>query len=212
MKFNCGAKRDNEKKIEELEKQNKILLELANNNATALKDNANVAKKSVSAMSYTLKHFDNAPPMGLLEDEQFNKMSKLLMYDLKGKRKTECSIEEVILYHHKQNTLHGILGDLIVKVYKKKNPEKQSVWSSDVSRLTFIVKDIIGKSKKSKWITDKKGIHFTEAIIDPLLEKIKDLLIEYNDECGEFVKKMGTKVELSNREEELIRRTYKKNL
>lgn len=185
-------------KIEQITKEKEQILNLANSNAQS-------NKKSISAMSYALKHFSNAPPIGLLEDEEFDKMSKLLMYDSEGKRKTERSIEDVILHHHKQNTLHGILGDLIVKIYKKSNPSKQSAWSSDVARLTFIVKEMMGKSKKSKWIVDKKGIHFTETIIDPLLDKIKDMLTEYNDECAILVQKMSRRVKLDFDEENMIR-------
>jgi hypothetical protein len=209
MKYHCKNKgniTENEKLMSEivneknlLKEQNKKLLDLATTNA-------NVAKKSISAMSFALKHYDDAPPIKLLEDEQFDKMSQLLMYDSKGKRKTERSIEDVILYHHKQNTLHGILGDLIVKIYKKSDPKKQSAWSSDVARLTFIVKDIIGKSKKSKWIVDKKGVHFTETVIKPLLEKISDMLIEYNNECGDKVRKMSKRTVLDYEEENEIKK------
>ena len=49
----------------------------------------------------------------------------------------------------------------------------------DISRLTFIVKDIIGKTKKSKWITDKKGLHITQAIINPMMEIIKEKLVKF---------------------------------
>ena len=185
-------------KLDQVTKEKEQILNLANNNAQS-------NKKSISAMSYALKHFSNAPSISLLEDDEFDKMSKLLMFDSKGKRKTERSIEDVILHHHKQNTLHGILGDLIVKIYKKSNPAKQSAWSSDVARLTFIIKDIIGKGNKSKWIVDKRGIHFTETIINPLLEKIRDLLIEYNDECATLVNKMSRKITLDNEEESQIR-------
>ena len=209
MKYHCKNKgniTENEKLMSEiineknlLKEQNKKLLDLATSNA-------NVAKKSMSAMSFALKHYEDAHPIKLLEDDKFDKMSQLLMYDSKGKRKTERSIEDVILYHHKQNTLHGILGDLIVKIYKKSNPKKQSAWSSDVARLTFIIKDIIGKSKKSKWIVDKKGVHFTETVINPLLEKISDMLIEYNNECGDKVRKMSKRTVLDYEEENEIKK------
>ena len=185
-------------KLDQVTKEKEQILSLANNSAQS-------NKKSISAMSYALKYFSNAPSIGLLEDDDFDKMSKLLMFDADGKLKTERSIEDVILHHHKQNTLHGILGDLIVKIYKKSNPTKQSAWSSDVARLTFIIKDIIGNNKKSKWIVDKKGIHFTETIINPLLERIKDLLTDYNNECAILVNKMSKKNKLDNEEESQIR-------
>lgn len=187
-------------KLNKIENEKEKILDLATTNAK-------VVNKSMNAMSYAMKNFNNAPPIGLLEDEEFYEISKLLMYDEKGKRKTERSIEEVIVFHHKQNTLHGILGDLIVRIYKKDNPKKQSAWSSDVARLTFIVKEMMGKSKKSKWVVDKKGIHFTETIIDPLMNKIKELLIDYNDECGATVRKISRKDVLNGMEENKIKST-----
>jgi hypothetical protein len=210
MKYHCKSKnasnnelidKINEITIEKnnLKKENNKLLNLAT-------DNAIVAKKSMSVMGYALKNYNNAPPIKLLEDDKVNNvLSKLLIYDDNGKKRTEKSIEEVILFHHKQSTLSKILGDLIVRIYKKSDPSKQSLWSSDVTRLTFIVRDIIGNSKQSKWIVDKKGIHFTETIVDPLMEKIKELLTDYNEKCGNCVRNITKKSNLDGDEESEIK-------
>jgi hypothetical protein len=53
------------------------------------------------------------------------------------------------------------------------------MWTSDVSRLSFIVKSVIGKTKKSKWISDKNGVHFAELIIKPMFEIIKEKMRKY---------------------------------
>jgi hypothetical protein len=55
------------------------------------------------------------------------------------------------------------------------------MWSSDVSRLTFIVKSVFGKAKakKSKWVSDKNGVHFTDLIIKPMFEIIKEKMRDY---------------------------------
>ena len=49
--------------------------------------------------------------------------------------------------HFKKNKLAEILGKAIVEEYKKDNPHDQSMRASDVSRLTFIVKSVAGKTK-----------------------------------------------------------------
>ena len=64
------------------------------------------------------------------------------------------------MFYFERNNLPEILGKAIVEEYKKDDPNDQSMWSSDVSRLTFIVKSVMGKSK-SKWVSDKNGVHFT---------------------------------------------------
>jgi hypothetical protein len=116
-------------------------------------------------------------------------MTKCLIYDNKGNKKTNKSVEEIIIFHHKQNTLVKVLGELLINEYKKKDPSVQSIWSSDISRLTFIVRDIIGKTKKSKWITDKKGLHITQTIINPMIDIIKSKLSMYVNKSGKKIDK-----------------------
>jgi hypothetical protein len=208
QKYRCKEKDSNNKlrdENEELKKQNRTITEEKNKLIDLATSNSDVAKKSMSIMTYALKHFNDAPPIGLLEDEQFNKMSNLLIYDDNGKKKTNKSIEEIIIFHHKQNTLNKIIGDLIVGVYKKNDPKKQSTWSSDVSRLTFIVRDIVGKGNKSKWIMDKKGIHITQTIINPLMDKIKVSLSDYITKCGKKINRITSKSILSDDEENITK-------
>jgi hypothetical protein len=194
-KFRCDEKKNNDEKIKTLEKQLSQALSIADNNSKTI-------KKSMSTLNYILKNYSDAPAIALLEDDQFDKLSKLLVYDDKGKKKTNKSIEEILIFHHKQGTFADVLGDLIVRTYKKKDPAKQSAWSSDIARLTFIVKDIVGKTKKSKWVVDKKGLHFTEVIIIPLMNKIKELLVDYVSKCGEKIKETTNKPILTESEEE----------
>ena len=67
------------------------------------------------------------------------------------------------------------MGDFIIKVYKKEKPSEQSIWNTDSSRLTYIIKDLINK-KSSKWKIDKKGIKTKKFLIKPLLKHIKIIL------------------------------------
>ena len=169
-------------KIEQLSLDNQKLIDTNLNNSE-------VTKKSMNIMTYALKHFDDAPPISLLQDDKFDEMTKCLVYDDDGNKKTNKSVEEIIIFHFKKDTLVKVLSELITNEYKKDDPTKQSIWSSDISRLTFIVKDIIGKTKKSKWVTDKKGLHITQTIINPMMEIIKDKLIKYVNMSGKLVNK-----------------------
>ena len=187
MKYRCKEKISLQNKNEILEKQNK---ELNTENKKLIDTNLNnseVTKKSVNVMTYALKHFQDASPVGLLEDDKFDEMTKFLIYDEDGNKKTNKSVEEIIIFHYKKDTLIKVLGELIVNKYKKTNPKKQSIWSSDISRLTFIVRDIIGKTKKSKWITDKKGIHITQTVINPMMDIIKKRLIKFVNKSGKII-------------------------
>ncbi len=177
--------------IDNLEKQNQLLgnqneklMGIVENQSKLAVNNSETIKKSVSALSYVTKQYPNAPVIEELEYDKFDKITKSLMYDPKSKKNTKYSVEEVILFHFRKNNLPEVLGKAIVEEYKKDDPENQSMWASDVSRLAFIVKSAMGKSKpkKSKWVTDKNGIHFSEMIIKPMFEIIRDRIEEYIDE------------------------------
>jgi len=189
INYRCKSKNDEpivkklEIMIDNLEKQNKTLENQNEKLIGIVVNNSETIKKSVSALSYVTKQYPNAPVIEELEYDKFDKITKSLIYDPKNKKKTNYSIEDVILFHFKKNNLPEVLGKAIVEEYKKTDPKNQSMWASDVSRLAFIVKSAIGKSKqkKSKWITDKNGIHFSEMIIKPMFEIIKDKMKEYVD-------------------------------
>jgi len=87
---------------------------------------------------------------------------------------------EKIIYKHKKKILDEYLGRIIVSHYKKKDPAQQSIWNSDTSRLTYIIRELFN-NKKIDWMVDKKGIKTTSYIIKPLLKHIDELISEYID-------------------------------
>ena len=164
----------------ELKKQNQTLMNIVQKQSNMAENNSETIKKSMNVLSFVTKQYPNAPPIEELEYDKFNKITKCLMYDIKSKKKINRTIEEIIIFHFKNETLPETLGRAIVEEYKKDDPEDQSMWSSDVSRLTFIVKSVFGKNNsKSKWISDKNGVHFTDLIIKPMFEIIKEKMREY---------------------------------
>jgi hypothetical protein len=69
------------------------------------------------------------------------------------------------------NKLISYLSDFIILIYKKDKGEKnkQSIWNSDVSRLTYQIKEPVDKNGISNWYTDKSGIKTSETIIEEAL-------------------------------------------
>ncbi len=173
---------DKDIKIKNLEDQvSKIgcqlekILELATKNAEISAINAetaNVSVKSMNMMSHAMKHFANAPPMKQLEGKE---AMKLLTYDNKSKH----SIEDLIIFNFSINSLHKYLGNMLIREYKMKNPEEQSMWVTDPSRLCFIVKQIIEGTGDDRWMNDRSGITITKMIITPLLKIVDELIMEY---------------------------------
>lgn len=132
-----------------------------------LNEAGGLVKKSVSALSHIVHNYGSAPTIEMLNIED--------MEDLEQNNK---KLVEDVISAHKHKTLDQYLGDSIIKLYKKDNPEDQSVWATDTNRLTYLIKELM-VNKSSNWIVDKKGIKTKEYLIDPLLEHIKELIISY---------------------------------
>ena len=126
-----------------------------------------LVKKSVSALTYSINNFDNAPYIKAIEID-----------DVETFNNPDKEIVEDILSAYKHKTLNQYLGKLILKLYKKGNPLDQSVWNTDDNRMTYIIKELLNDNS-SNWIVDKKGVKTIEYLINPLLMYIKKLIISY---------------------------------
>ena len=57
---------------------------------------------------------------------------------------------------------------------------------TDANRYSYIIKELL-ESNDSYWIIDKKGIKSEKYLIDPILNFIKNKIIEYNDYAYEMM-------------------------
>ena len=161
-----------------LEKEKTELLNNFMNNANQIinktQDNAKLTTEamqnvSMSAIKYANDKFQSAPP--LLALNNFN-LNNLDFDNIKDRE----SITETLVYHAKLKSLDKLLGEHIIKNYKKEDPKTQSIYTTDCSRLNYIVKELI--NNVSKWEVDKNGIKICSKIIKPLIEKCIELLLE----------------------------------
>lgn len=165
---------------------------------TIINNTGSIIKSSVSAISYVTQHYTDAPALEAIDD-----YSKLT-YDIDSesnqtdnaepKEKTDDEIRKdkdrfinTIVVKHEKNILDRYLGDIIIKCYKKKNPKDQSLWSSDTSRLTYVIRELFA-NKKIDWTVDKKGVKTRNYIVKPLLEHVEKLMKEYITEYSVFDK------------------------
>ena len=132
-----------------------------------------MVQKTVSALTYIVSNYDEAPPINKID---FNQIRHI-------KDKPDDVLISEIFYQYNNNKLGKYIGDTIVKVYKNENPLKQSIWNTDTSRSTYLLKKII-YDDKSKWIVDKKGVDTTECVISPIVAKIRDMAVEYRDDMN----------------------------
>ena len=165
--------------VESLKKDTRIadlLQELINKNTQlvphipvqgqTINNNNNTYK--ISVKNYVQTNYPDAPPLAAPTD-----YAKLTY--------NNQELIDTLLYYYRHKSLHKHLGDFIVGYYKKDDPALQSLWTSDVSRLTYIVKESLA-GKESIWNHDPKGIRTKKFIINPMLEHIRKYLNEYWDE------------------------------
>lgn len=124
---------------------------------------------NINNLTYITYNYSSAPPLKGLPS-----YAHILDADT-------MTLPEVLIMYHQQGTLCRFLGKFLVDTYSKKNAGEQSIWSSDTSRLTYIV-NVLQESGKIKWVIDKKGIKVKECVINPLLSHLKMELIKYADE------------------------------
>ena len=122
--------------------------------------------KSVDALTFLMTHRKNAPELKKITQEN---AQALLTHENK--------LYDYLLHFNSENKLDQYIGDIILKYIKKENPEEQSVWNSDVSRLTFLIREIVDESPT--WLRDPNGAMFNAKIITPVINEIK----KYLDKC-----------------------------
>ena len=138
----------------------------------------NIIKNSVSTLSYVAINYKDAPALAPIDD--YSKIT----FDLDSEDedrdldKSKKEFIELMIIKYEKNILDRYLGNMIIKCYKKDNPKQQSIWSSDTSRLTYVVRELL-HNKKIDWIVDKKGIKTKNYIIAPLLNYIDGLFVDY---------------------------------
>ena len=153
-------KEDNDKIVNSLSAEVKHLKLLIDNAGS-------IIKNSMSALSYAMKHYKDAPVLETIND-----------YSALKYNQNDTEFIENLLIEYKNKLLPVYLGNFIIKTYKKDDPSKQSIWNSDTNRLTYVIKEILNNNK-TDWQIDKKGIKTTKYIILPVMDHIEELLRSY---------------------------------
>lgn len=96
--------------------------------------------------------------------------------------KTLFLIDVITMYYYDKK-LVNFIGDYIIRYYKKEEPKNQSLWSTDISRLTYIISESC-KKKGHIWSYDKKGSKTKKIIIEPALDFIRENLVKFCQDNG----------------------------
>jgi len=146
------------KELEYLKKENKTLKEL-------IKSGKLGTIYNLSVKNYVQQNYPNAPALESLEN-----YSQITFEDE--------DFVGTLVYNYNNNILHKYIGNFLIEHYTKENPSEQSIWNSDTSRLTYIIKELLS-DKKTCWNHDYKGVKTKTRIVSPLLKYIKKTLNDY---------------------------------
>jgi len=119
-----------DKEIAKLETKVEIYKELSEKGKTINNNNKIVINNN---LSYVNKHFENAPPLQKMTNFVLNGI------DLNDDTKLDNIVDQII-YAYNNNCLHKLIGDHIIKHYKKDNLQQQSFHAIDISRRKYLVK------------------------------------------------------------------------
>lgn len=117
----------------------------------------NNTQNNISVYNYALQNLSSAPCL-----ERFTDFPCLSM--------------EYVLFHYEHKNLYEVLGNEIVEKYKKKDPRKQSLWSTDIRRQSYICKKLLADGDESIWQRDPTGIYVRKYIVTPLLKYLYGLV------------------------------------
>lgn len=160
----CANKQIKDAEMDTLKKENEKLKEQVELFLEIIKSTMTVG--SVNNLTYIINNYGSAPPL-----------KQLTSYGHIHTAKT-MSLVDVLIMYHREGTLCKFIGDFLVNSYLKKEADRQSMWSTDVSRLTYIVNEL-HESGKIKWVMDKKGIKVKKYVICPLLDYLLNELKKY---------------------------------
>lgn len=189
----CIEKHTTIKELDELKKKVRKLEEDTIYYKKLINGAGLLVNKSMSTLSYVIKNYPNAPKLSKLADYSYLERSEM---------NDNFDLMEMIFTHHTNGTLSKYLGNFIVRAYIKVDVNEQSIWNSDSTRLTYIIRNIIDDTLE--WEVDKKGIKTKEQIIDPLLSHLHKLLVKCLDEndlikhLGETANKMKDRIDKIN--------------
>lgn len=109
---------------------------------------------------------------------------------------------DTIQHHIKHHTTHQFVGDHIIDTYKMKNYKDQSIWATDCSRLTYVIKELVGKN--NEWVVDKKGLKLKSLVVNPILHYIRDHVMEHSQDYLKYAMKKYDQLDTIERNSRLF--------
>jgi hypothetical protein len=144
-----------------------------------------MVNKTMNMFTYAMKNFKETPKLEMLDS---NIAKKLLKYESTSekiqKELNDDEIAEYIARISEAKILPKHLGKTLVSYYKKEDPNRQSLWTTDINRMKFITKSDDG------WLKDNNGDIINRNIIIPLLKEVVKVMDKYCNDRMKHIDKM----------------------
>jgi hypothetical protein len=144
-----------------------------------------IVNKTVNMLTYAVQNFKDTPKLEMLDSVTAR---KLLKHEANDGKNGDTQIAEYIAKISEAKILPKHLGNTLVAHYKKDTLKHQSLWTTDVNRIKFIVRTADG------WIKDNNNELIDKIMITPLLKEVSKVMDEYCIERIKHLDKM-TKIE-----------------
>lgn len=177
-----------QQKIELIEKSDDFNKAVITNTLTYLNKNHNSAP--------ALKAFDNWDALENYKDPELN-----------IDQNDELAVNLAFIYHH--GGVYGIISSLVrflCEEYLTNDPAKQSIWTTDLSRKTYFLREELKKGLV--WVMDKGGESFKKIIVGPLHIRLKEYMTEYRTNLIERLNSTGEEIDDLNLDKGLLTLEY----
>jgi hypothetical protein len=167
-------------------------------------ENAKNVGKSMNMMKYAMVHFKDAPPLLSLDQNQVFEMLEYDQIKVKEPNKPVKPKDEVndeyitqVLYNYENKAMDSFFGNFIVNFFNTEEMKDRKFWTSDVSRLSFIIMQVVNREGEREWNHDKTGKKFVDLVIDPMFDEVVKLLDEFVNNKQKWIDENFGKVYIS---------------
>ena len=168
-------KQQMEQKLDNKEKQLNKALDIA-------QVNSKTANASMNMLKYAQTYLNDAEPLEELKGDDI--LNAIKYKNPKGTETKNEAYVKIAIHKFTHGIFPNFIGDMIIEHYQPKTKSDANVIATDTSRLCFIVMQKITKKDKNKteqkeWINDKSGKKFTELVLKPIINAVKETLKEF---------------------------------
>ena len=144
--------------------------------------NSKTANASMNMLKYAQTYLNDAEPLQELKGDDV--LQAIKYKNPKGTETKNEAYVKIAIHKFTHGIFPNFIGDMIIEHYQPKTKSDANVIATDTSRLCFIVMQKITKKDKNKteekeWINDKSGKKFTELVLKPIINAVKETLKEF---------------------------------